>query len=79
MGKYQGWSNRSTWNANLWLSNDHGTYSFVEELADEHGDDFKSMGHAVFGFAVELWGKETPDGDSLADVNWLEIATDWRA
>lgn len=77
--EYQGWTNRETWNANLWLSNDAGLYGFVEELADEHGDDFEAMGHAVFGFAVQLWGSETPDGDSLADVNWLEIATDWRA
>ncbi len=77
--KYQGWTNRATWNANLWLSNDYGLYSFVKWLADEYDGDFRGMGRAVFGFAVELWGDETPDGESLADVNWTEIAMDWRA
>ena len=30
---YEGWVNRETWCANLWLSNDEGTYRLVNDLA----------------------------------------------
>ena len=75
---FQGWSNRATWNASLWLSNDYGSYRTVDCLADSFGDDFAGMAREIFDYAVESWGTKTPDGESLAEVNWLEIATDWR-
>lgn len=37
--EYEGWSNRETWCANLWLANDEGLYNLVNELADQCWDD----------------------------------------
>lgn len=36
---YNGWSNRATWNVNLWLSNDQGLYNEVNRLERRHVDD----------------------------------------
>lgn len=36
---YNGWSNYATWLINLHLSNDAGTYEYVNELAEQAIDD----------------------------------------
>lgn len=36
MTDYNGWSNRATWNVNLWLANDEGIYREVNRLQRRH-------------------------------------------
>lgn len=33
--RYNGWANYETWNVNLWLTNDEGTYSMLTEAVEE--------------------------------------------
>jgi hypothetical protein len=37
--RYQGWENHATWNVNLWLNNDEGTYHHCCDLAREAVSD----------------------------------------
>ena len=39
---YNGWSNYATWLVSLHLSNDEGTYNYVNELAQEAIDNAKA-------------------------------------
>lgn len=70
---YNGWSNRETWNAALWLSNDEGLYREVSRMA-RRSTDAEDLAKDLEQFAREIWGDETPDGDSLRNVDWLEVA-----
>jgi hypothetical protein len=86
--RYNGWANRETWLASLWIHNDEGTYSYSRELA-ENATDASPIGRsAVRRLADALceWvGTEMlPDlgGSFAADllvtafdrVDWDEIA-----
>lgn len=73
-----GWTNRPTWNANLWLANERALYDAVNELSDAN-PDVGAFADEIEGLALRLWRNgETPDGQPLAPVNWVEIATSWR-
>ena len=50
---YNGWTNYETWNVALWLQNDEGWYSVLEQ-AEEIGD--------VLDFLVSNGITHTPDG-----------------
>lgn len=74
---YSGWTNRATWNANLWLSNDYDTYyEIITFIVDDGG---RLRPKALEDFAWNLWPSGmTPDGELLKEVNWREIAESWN-
>ena len=37
--RYNGWTNYETWAVNLWMSNDQGSYSYSQEIAQEAYDE----------------------------------------
>ena len=69
---YNGWTNRATWNAALWLTNDQ---SFYDMMRDHFRDDPAVCSRSAREFCWIVWPcGNTPDGDELTDVNWVEIA-----
>ena len=88
---YEGWSNRETWAANLWLANDEGLYYQTLALAEAcltENDDEPVAIHVV---AEELqdwfagWSADVIDGEPtteamrnmLADIDSL-YRIDWH-
>jgi hypothetical protein len=84
--KYNGWTNRETWETNLWMRNEEGFYrdsaEIVREIVEGGGDNaIHTAGEAL----AEWWSEiaEVPDlpGPVLeawttvqSRVNWDEIA-----
>ena len=70
---YNGYSNRATWNAALWLNNDYGLYQTTRNMGASELEDFcneiwkftNDYGQSVF---------VTPDGDCLSEVDWDEVS-----
>ena len=56
--KYNGWTNRATWNVSLWIGNDEGLYRTAIECGDY--ERFVATMH-------ELGSNATPDGVSWTD------------
>tara|TARA_Y100001963_G_C6647650_1_gene384114 strand:- start:330 stop:587 length:258 start_codon:yes stop_codon:yes gene_type:complete len=73
---YNGWSNKETWNTNLWLSShSKGMEQTVLRIMNlKHTNWFADN---LEGYIKIIWGKTTPDGYSLDFVNWNEIAECW--
>lgn len=74
---YEGWANRETWCANLWLSNEEGTYNLVRSMAREEIQQarYDDDGYIARGvFTVE----EIARGQ-LADriEAWFEECASW--
>jgi hypothetical protein len=36
---YSGWHNYETWNVNLWLTNDEGSYNYLVEMVNDASDE----------------------------------------
>lgn len=75
--KYNGWTNRSTWNVSLWLTNDEPLYRWFMDILSLSKDD-KATARLLQDSVREMWGDKTPDGDPLGPVNWLEVVTNNR-
>jgi hypothetical protein len=70
---YNGWANRATWNTHLWLTgNDENTYKIATKVAQRGTVEASAL--RIKGFCQDLWGSKTPDGDSLAKVDWKHVA-----
>ena len=89
---YNGWTNYETWNVNLWLENEEGTYHHMRELADdawERSDRKPSWGTRkddavyILSNALELFVVElNPLGDQASMFSDLLSAAlhevNWR-
>ena len=64
---YNGWKNRETWNAALWISNDEGLYN-IAKGCENYSDFFRQM--------WELDFFETPDGVAWNDPDIDRCAMD---
>lgn len=78
MKEYNGWTNYPTWNVNLWLTNDEGSYNYwmerardaeVNELAisleEEHKEMIPELEASTYSDLLQY---------TLGLVNWNEIA-----
>jgi len=74
--EYNGWSNWETWNANLWLTNDQGTYGTCLEAIGNETNRYEAG--QCLREAVEMWADEGIRliGDELTmwRIVWAEIA-----
>lgn len=71
---YNGWTNYSTWNAHLWMTNEEWAYDTIRLRRKELGRAFKP-GDARCLFA-ECFPEGTPDmkGRIPKNISWREIA-----
>jgi len=72
--KYNGWTNRATWNVNLWIMNDE--YSYRRIMANRPFTPEKAK-----SIILEMYPCGTVDMDSVDEmdnVNWQEIADAWN-
>ena len=87
--EYNGWHNYETWLVNLWLTNDEGSYDYLQEVtAETSGED------RVYRLAERLKEEITESttlsiydsslagdllGAALSEVNWYELAEHYVA
>jgi hypothetical protein len=84
---YNGWSTYETWLVNLWIQNDQDLYAALHADVVEADDAWeaknvlKSWLDNEYDMAVEGLGTglfaDLLRG-ALAEVNWFEIAKNWR-
>ena len=67
---YNGWTNRETWNVNLWLFNDQNRYEWMQAQFPS-GCSGPVTAEA---FCRGIFGDKTPDKCLLDNVNWKEVA-----
>ena len=84
--KYNGWKNKATWIVNLYMNNDEGNYTWINEMISTH---LKKYGDIYFPIYFERQGgvdvSRTMTEDLLSlvlsEVDWFELAkkhtVDW--
>ena len=68
---YNGWTNRATWNVNLWLANEYGWYCTVKEMAETapNADDLADdIGNLVEGIADATICGRVNHGETLREA-----------
>ena len=90
---YNGWKNYETRNVNLWLDNEEWMYRDLVRLTkraivgneDDPAEATDELTTALGHYVRERWEDNgaqfgdlaASDGDSLANVDWEEIASAW--
>ncbi len=77
---YQGWSNRETWLAHLWLTNDEQSYGLLREASRAGGDLFEQAERLEEQLREQL-DDEAGQANMWCDllttafdrINWLEV------
>jgi hypothetical protein len=83
---HNGWTNRPTWNVNLWMFNTEGLYELWKAQSKLFFDNWHvkrdSAGwtkERAEAFSLRVWSSgKTPDGDLLSEVNWDEVSDSWN-
>jgi hypothetical protein len=78
--EYNGWTNRETWLANLWLTNDEGGYGFFEGILRRYDTNEARAANLEYLLRDQMESEvEEPDmftellATAFNRVNWLEI------
>ncbi len=77
---YNGWSNRETWLASLWLNNDQSSYELLKEAIASGDSDFERADWLESQLREQL-EDEASDASMWSDllntafyrINWVEV------
>ena len=78
--EYNGWSNRETWLVNLWLSNDIGSYEFLQGICKKDCERWEKVEELEAHFQEQLedmydfptfWSELI--GTALDRVDWYQV------
>ena len=74
---HMGWTNRETWNVQLWISNTEPLYRLLWDHILPPSNNVGDFADALQHLLNILWDGKTPDEISLMPVDWSQIAESW--